>query len=819
MKYKFAMIFFIIHNSYTAIQAQNNTAKLSGTIRNIQNAPLTGATVLLHNHSDSVLNQKTVSDVNGAFLFKQIQHGTYSLIVTDIGFKDYTINKLNVDTQLNVIVLPVIILQPAVGKKLQEIVVASKKPLIEQKIDRTIINVDAMITAAGSDALDVLSKSPGVRVDASDGISLNGKNNVLVLIDDRPTYMSSKDLAAYLRSLPGAMLDKLELISNPPARYDANGGAIINIVLKKNHTAGFNGGINVGYNQGVYARSNDALNINYRTKHFNLFSNISYNHDQNFSEQSYSRYFFKDNGSADKTIFQNSYFTYRSNSWNGRIGMDYFISAHTTLGIVINGNTRPKKDMLDYTIEQYNSLTQLDSVKRGFTDGQYSWKNSGINLNFQQTYNKKGRSLMANVDQVNYYPHNDQQSPVNFYRPDGSFYKAEQKVFNFPSTINIYTGKVDYTEPLQGKAEFTAGVKFGYVKTDNRFNWFGQQGSTVVPDYNKSNHFKYEERINSVYASLKKEWTCWSVQGGLRLEHSNGNAHQLANPAIPDTSFTNHYTNLFPSLAILYKLDSSGANTIVLSFGKRIGRPSYQQLNPFLFFVDQYTYNAGNAQLKASFSKFVELRYSYKQYLNITVSYGGGNNGISRITQANGPVFISTPLNFTTDRLLGIFPYVSLSLAKWYRINLHGVFLFQSIKGNAVGVALNQHTNIHEVELNNQFQLNKNWSAELNVFLPGRQSYGQIKNDAVYNISAGVQKKVLHGQGTVRFNMNDIFYSSKLNSQTIGITQVAEYTTRKRDSRWIGFSFAYRFGKMTYARKRNDTGSAEDEKTRTNNPN
>jgi len=691
--------------------------------------------------------------------------------------------------------------------------------LIEQKIDRTIINVDAMISAAGSDALDILSKSPGVRIDANDDLSLNGKNNVLVLIDDRPTYMSSKDLAAYLHSLPGAMLDKLELISNPPARYDANGSAIINIVLKKNQAAGFNGGINAGYNQGVYARSNDALNINYRAKHFNVFSNISYSHDQYFSKQSYRRYFYKCDDSPDKTIFQNSYFTYLSNSWNGRAGMDYFISPHSTLGIVLNGTTRSKKDLLDYTIDQYNSLAQLDSVKQGFTDGQYSWKNSGINLNFQQNFNKKGRSLMANIDQINYYSNNDQQSPVYFYRPDGSFNKEEQRLFNFPSVINIYTGKADYTEPLQGKAEFLAGIKSSYVKTANQFNWFGQQGGILVPNYNKSNHFKYVEKINSVYVNLKKEWKRWSLQGGLRLEHTNSNGHQLANPVITDTSFTNNYMNLFPSLAILHKLDSAGNNTMVLSFGKKIGRPSYQQLNPFLFFVDQYTYNAGNPQLKASFSKFVELRYSYKQNFGITISYGGGNNGISRVTQANGPVFISTSLNFTKDHLLGIFPHLSLSLAKWYRVNLNGVFLLQSIKGSIVGVALNQHTDVHEVEINNQLQLDKNWSAEVDVALPGRQSYGQIKNNSVYKISAGIQKKILKGQGTFRFNVNDIFYSTKLNSQTVGIAQVAEYSSRKRDSRWIGFSFSCRFGKMANARKRNDTGGAEDEKARSNNPN
>jgi hypothetical protein len=819
MKYKLLMIFFITITFYSSGQSQNKTGKINGTIHDIQNKPVPNATVSLHRRSDTGIIQKNIADVNGTFLFKQLQFGDYALIVTNIGFKDYNIAKLNIDSQHNLITLPVIVLQPAVGKSLQEVVITSKKPLIEQKTDRTIINVDAMISAAGSDALDVLSKSPGVRIDANDDISLNGKNNVLVLIDDRPTYMPAKDLAAYLRSLPGAMLDKIELVSNPPAKYDANGNAVINIVLKKNQAPGFNGGINTAYNQAVYARWNDALNINYRTRKFNLFSHISISHDQNFNGQTYRRYFYNSDGSPDKALFQNSYFTYSSNSWNGRLGIDYFISPNTTLGIIVTGNTRPRNDALKYRTEQYDLFTQPDSVTQGATDGEYSWKNNSINLNLQHLFNKKGRSLVASLDQVNYYAHNEQQSPVYFYRTDGTLFKSEQRWFSFPSTINIYAGKIDYTEPLQGKAEFTAGIKSSYVKTANQFNWFNQQGNTVASDYSRSNNFKYGENVNSAYVSLKKEWEQWSVQGGLRIENANGKAHQLSNPVIPDISFTTHYTNLLPSLFILRKLDSAGNNIIVLSFGKRIGRPSYQQLNPFLFFIDQYSYNSGNPNLSAFSSRYVEVKYNYKQYFSISLSYGGGSNGINPVTQANGSVFVSTPLNFIENRLLGIFPYLALAPLKWYKINLHGVFLFQSTRGTAAGVSLDQHTHVHEIEIGNQFQLIKNWSAEVNVFLPGKQSYGQIKNDAVYNISGGIQKKILKGQGIIRFNINDIFHSTKLNSQTIGIAQVAEYKTRERDTRWMGFSFSWRFGKMSNARKRNDIGGAEDEKTRTNSPN
>jgi hypothetical protein len=345
---------------------------------------------------------------------------------------------------------------------------------------------------------------------------------------------------------------------------------------------------------------------------------------------------------------------------------------------------------------------------------------------------------------------------------------------------------------------------------------FNQTGNNDIPDYNRSNHFRYTENINSAYINIKKEWKRWAMQGGLRLENTSSRGHQFSNPVSPDSAFTKRYTSLFPSLYLLYKLDSSGHNTLVVSYSKRIRRPSYQQLNPFLFFQDQYSYNSGNSGLTATFSHFVELRYSYKQYVGVTVVYGGGNAGIDPLTQATGNIFITRPYNYIDNRMIGIIPYISFTPVPWWTLNLNAVLLYQTNKGSAGGININQKTDVHEIETSNQFKLSKSWSAELNGFFPGSQAFGQSRNGSVYNISAGVQKKVLQDQGTIRLQVNDIFYSLKRNSQTTGIEQVAAFNTRQTDTRYVGLSFTWRFGKTTNARKRNDNGSAEEEKGRTN---
>jgi hypothetical protein len=781
------------------IYAQNS---ISGQIKDPQGKPLIGATVSLRNLADSLSG---LAGQNGQFNFAGIPKGSYLLKISHVGFLPYQ-NKVFIDGHVQ---LPLVILQFA-AKVLSAVVITSKRPLVEQHIDRTVVNVDAMISAASGNALDVLAKSPGVMISANDDITVNGKNNVLVLIDDRPTYMTGQSLAAYLRSLPGGVLDKLELISNPPARYDANGNAIINIVLKKNQAAGFNGVLSLGYNQGTYARSNDALNVNYRTPKFNLFSNIGYNHDQNFSDQTYSRYF------PANAILQTSRSTYISNAYNGRIGMDYFVSPQTTIGIMLTGSARPKTDQLNYTSNQYNGLMQLDSIGRGQTSGNYPTQNYGLNLNLQYKFDQAGKVLSVNMDQLNYLTGSSQPSLAQVYLPNGSLASNQQRVFTSPSNIHIYAGKADYTLPMAGKAEFSAGVKSSYVSTGNQSNWYDKLGDNLVTNYRKSDHFQYNENVNSAYVNLKKDWKQWAVQAGLRLEQTNANGHQFSNPATPDSTFNKHYTNLFPSLYLLHKLDSSGNHTLVLSISRRLRRPSYQQLNPFLFFQDQYTYTGGNTGLVPSFNQYAELKYSYKQYFGLTLSYGGGNNGISPLTQTDGTLFITKPFNYIDSRLAGIIPYVSLNPLKWWTLNLNAIILFQHIKGRANGVTLNQHVGTHEIETTNQFLLSKDWSAELDGFFPGSQAYGQSKNDAIYNISAGIQKRILNGRGTIRLNANDIFNTLTLRNQTLGINGVSAFNTRTSDTRYIGLSFTYRFGKAVNARKRNDNSSAEEEKGRSN---
>ena len=269
---------------------------ISGQVKDTQNEPVAGAVVWLQDANDTTPLKKTITKDNGRFQFTNLPAGVFTLYVASTTSKKYKSIPLTLDDSHSIIVLPVIILLPAKQAELKEVTVTAKKPLVEQDIDNTIVNVQAMISAASSNTLEVLEKTPGITIGSDGDISLNGKTGVMILIEGRPTYMSASDLVAYLRSIPGSTLDKIELMSNPPAKYDAAGSAVINIRFKKNRAQDYTGNIALSFAQGVNNRSYNSFNLNYLNHKVNLFANINVNKDMGFDDDSYQRTFYNTNG-------------------------------------------------------------------------------------------------------------------------------------------------------------------------------------------------------------------------------------------------------------------------------------------------------------------------------------------------------------------------------------------------------------------------------------------------------------------------------------------------------------------------------------------
>ena len=796
--------------------AQSPVKKISGIIHDAASQPVPAITVQLLRTSDSTQVKGVVTDDQGKFEFRKIDNGAYLLAATGVGFKKYISIPLTINDQHSSIRLPAIILQRTGANTLKEVAVTAKKPLVEEQLDRTVVNVESMIGNAGSSALDVLAKSPGVTVGSDGSIALNGSGTT-VLIDGRPTYLSASDLAAYLRSIPAGVLDKVELMTNPPSKYDAAGATVINIRLKKNRMAGFTGNLSIGYNQGSYGRSNDALNLNYHNSRITLFANLGYSLYKNYSDESYQRYFYNEDGSLNNAVLMDTRYKTTSNAWNGKLGMDFAATANTNFGFVLTGNTRPSNDRLSYVSNSYDGSMHLDSMGLGYTSGDYHWKNLGANLNLQHRMGKEGREIDADLDYINYNSNGNKYSPNYVTSPDGTQTSQLDFQYRTPADIHIYSAKTDYTHPLKGRVKLEAGLKYSYVNTDIATDYYDISGNIPLPDYGQTDHFIYKERIAAAYTTFGKEWKRLSAQIGARIENTRSEGHQVGNTVIKDSSFSRTYTDLFPTAFFNYKLDSAGKNTLVLRYGRRINRPGYQQLNPFLSYHDKYSYNSGNPYLNPCYNYHIELSWRYKQLLTIGAHLDHVDDIIFSTTTTEGDIFITRPGNIAHGHILFMVVNLNFSPVKWWNVNFFGRFGNLVNKSNINGVYVDKSILAATGDLFNQFRFQKGWSAELYFSARSRILSAQNVTRAIYYTNTAVQKNIWKDKASLRLTVDDIFHSRKNRDQTTDIPYTSAFHTYIEDSRRIGLAFSYRFGKESNSRRRRkDNTSADEEQGRVN---
>lgn len=791
--------------------AQTLRRAITGAVKDAKNESIPGATVRLLKAADSTMITGEVTDPNGKFQFTNVANGSYLLGITAMGQKPFTSVALKIDDAQSHIALPAIILLPAKDIQLNEVVITSKKPLLVQEIDKTVVNVEAMISAATSNTMEVLERTPGVSVNASGEISLNGKGGVLVLIDGKSTYMSGQDLAAYLKSLPGGLLDKIELIDNPSAKYDAAGNAIINIRLKKNRIGGWQGSIALGVSQGRHTRNNDAVNLNYNNKKVNLFANLGYNYEKNYVLDIFDRRFFSETNELTSTVDLENNQINRSRSFNGNLGMDYAATSKTTFGVILNLNRAVRRGSFDYASQRYDARHQLLGTGSGDITGRDNRTNLGANLNLLHKFNNQGRELAADINYLDYQSDANQSLRNKIFEADSGYIQQNNFRYVIPSRVKIYTAKADYVHPLKNRAKLEAGFKSSIVDNDNLTKYYQVAEARETIDNSQTNHFKYHENINALYLNGQKSWKRVGLQIGLRAENTLIHGNQLGNEAVSGSTFDKNYTGLFPSFFINYKMDSLNKNTIGLMAVRRISRPNYQQLNPFVFYRDQYSYSAGNPLLDPQYQSRVEVKFQHKQLLNMGLSYNRFSDLIFQTTEAVNDVFITKPKNISGGYMVLLNTTLSLSPTKWWYLNPTLRLSHMGIKGRVYTEILNFDVSVARLEMNNYFTINKNWSAEFGGYYASVDLNGQTRTGGMYRVNGGIQKKIWKGKGSVRVAFDDLFHSWKYHNRSLSLKQSEYFQTSESDTQRISFALTYRFGKDTFARKRRHNNNASDE--------
>jgi iron complex outermembrane receptor protein len=806
MKYFVLMAFLFV-----ALAAQAQTrGHLAGRIISRNEKAAEGATVQLLRAADSVIVSQTVAGEGGAYRFESLSEGRYLIAVTATGHRKSFSKTIEIHSVQTVQVPPIPLIP--VDNPLAEVTVTATRPLIEQKTDRIIVNVDALVTNTGKSALEVLENAPGVAVDKDGNIRLKGKEGVLILIDGRPVQLSGEDLSNLLRSMNSGQMDQVEIMTNPPAKYDASGTAgVINIKTKKKVSAGYNGSATTGFMQGRYPKTNESVNFNYRKNKFNLFANLAHSYRSGFGTLSIQRNIFNSTtGDVVNYLDQDAHRLNDGNAFNGQAGLDYFASKKTTVGLAFNSAAAGMDGSNKSSTNILSAANELQRVSRATVDNSAQWKQFGSNLNFRTLLNTKGRELTADLDFIHYHSDN-RQFMVNAYYDAGgnTAAKADSLKAFLPQNIKLYSGRMDYVHPLKKGSRFGAGIKTSLVRTDNDARYDSIKNGRIVHDFNRSNHFIYEENINAAYANLTTTLSKKiSMQLGLRLENTNAKGVQKTT----GEQFDRNYTQLFPTAYFQYKADEK--NTILLNYGRRVRRPNYPSLNPFIRFIDRYTYSKGNPALRPELSDNIELSHNWRNRVITTVNYTHTADIFDDVIEQKGEEAYQTPANIASHRQFGLAVNANTPVAKWWTCNIVLNVFNNRYKGRLAQSPQALEATSFILNGIQQFKINPTLTAEISGRYRNGWLEGVIRARPVGFIGAGFSQQLFGRKAILRLSVRDIFFTQRFRG-TSRYGNVDFNLQQTSDSRVIAIGFTYRFSKgKKITPSRRTEGSAGEEQQR-----
>jgi hypothetical protein len=777
--------------------------------------PLPFATLLLLRAADSTLVKGAVADAQGGFTFEQIAAGDYRLSAQMVGYvKTYTAPFVLDMNQPIHLLSPLILNEEA--QKLTELMVVAKKPFIEQQVDRTIVNVENSAVAAGNTLLEVLEKAPGVTIDQqNEAIRVRGKGGVIVEIDGKRSFLSTQELMNLLRNTPSDNVEKIEVITNPSAKYDAAGNSgIINIRFRKNKNFGTNGTLTMGAGQTLQpngrGRATTSLNLNHREGSINVFGNYGYGYYENYNVNLIYRSI-----PFNGTVTYFDQFSDRvsiSHNHNGKVGMDWAVSKKTTLGVLVSGFSTT--DYVPDNISQTGILDAQRRVTRRFTTNSVmdnGLTNLNYNLNAKHLLDDKGHELSADIDYVTYRGRSLNVLGTQYfapvvgtlaYVPDG---RPDSVRNTMPSAIRIVVGKLDYARPL-GKGKLETGLKASHVESDNNLT-FEIRNDVWINDLSRSNHFVYTETIAAAYANYSTQLSKRTqLQAGLRLEHTEsvGNSITLADRR------ARSYTNLFPSIFLTQQLDTN--HTLSVNYSRRIDRPNYENLNPFIFFLDPFTYKQGNPNLLPQFTHSFQLTHTFKQAFITTLAYSRVTDAIidevPRQIAAENKTFVTSE-NIDTQDNISLTLSFPLPLAKWWQMQTNLTGFYNNYKSVYNDQLLQLRQTSWNAYVSQNFTLSKTTALEISGFYNGAGVYGFYQFRPQGAVSMGLRKEIWAKKGRLSLNVNDLFWTNRFR----GIAQFQDIDfsiSSFWQSRQVRASFTYRFGnQQVKAARQRDTGADE----------
>ncbi len=798
LKVLFAILFFTIGVFHTA-HAQ--TFELKGEVKDQYQEPIAFASVFLLTVTDSSLVKGTSADENGAFLFSEVDEGLYFLKASYVG---QVSKNLPLQILKNTKIGALIIEQEA--EQLNEVTVTSNKPVVKREVDRIVFNVENTVVSQNS-SWDILRQTPGV-IMMNDELKVRNQATT-VYINNRKVQLSSDEVRSLLENYQGENIKSVEVIHNPPASYDAEGGSVLNIVTSKNVSVGYKGNLNAGYTQGVFPKYNFGTSHFYKTKKLNVNASYNYTPKKEF-KNTLSNINYMDNigiVSIWDTDFDQ---VIRTNTHSAGLAVDYEFNDKNTISLTSNALLQPKRDadfFQETTIR--NASGVLDSL---FTTQSFlSERKNNISgdLTFKHQF-KDQANVTLNAHYTNFDLNRNQDANSDYFQPNGSFLRD----FNFSTVadqhIEIMTAQIDYTDYF-GSVFFEIGAKGSSIDSESKLDYFLRNTETeFIPSL--SDDYRYDESVYAGYFSLSKDWENWSIKTGLRAEHTESSGVSVNVSTINDLS----YFELFPSLYILHTINDN--HSLSFDYARKVQRPRYENLNPFRTYLNERTFEEGNPNLIPSFIHNFNLNYTLNQEYYFDFYYRDNGRYISDLTFQDNDNFVLTDnfQNILGSTSFGLdFTYGKSVSNNWYLYSYISLFHEEEtfLAAQSDAFSYTNKFNGAYIDITNYITLSTDGSfkGELGfVYLTGWLEGSYIQKETT-NLTLGLRKSLMNNRAVLSLSANDILgkfnniVSSKYLNQDNRYLSVPE-------TQYVKFGFTYKFGNFRLDDNQRDIDKIERER-------
>ncbi|WP_439882508.1 outer membrane beta-barrel protein [Pontibacter sp. MBLB2868] len=762
---------------------------LSGTVKDEQGQPVGFANVALLEASSSNIINGTIADAEGKFQIKSPAKGTYILRVNFLGYaqqdsQPFEVNGENSSKDFSGITLK------ADAKLLQEVEIQAMRPTVVTYADKMVVNVENTAMAGGSSAYEVLAKSPGVWIDQNGDLKLNGKAGVKVMINNKLVYLSGKELQNLLQNVSGENIKDLEIITNPSAKYDAEGSSgIININLKKNKDTGLNGSLHAGYQHNVLNGYTAGAEVNYKKGPWNSFASLDFAERTNFRINKMQRNF---RGQENSQLNQNMREEGTRTVPALRLGTDYDLNERHSIGFLADvsiynteDNIRTLAKLVDVNPE--NNIA-IDALNNGTSDNQ----NATLNLHYLGKLDTLGTTFSADLDYVRLYSQNDAtflNQVDSLGRPSGI--SIERLMYDNPTNYDIYSAKADFTKSVGKAGKLDLGTKASRVVSDNELKFYEETDGAMQLDGKRSNHFIYEEKIVAAYASYSTTiGEKLSLKAGLRAEQT----FAKGNSVTMDQTTERDYLNLFPSLFVQQTVSDN--YQVSYSYSRRINRPQYSALNPFIFYLDPYSWVVGNPNLKPQYTNSFSVTQTIKQRYNVVLDYAVTKDFIGEIPEQNAEDKTTYFQQQNVDNMKSLTAtfIAPVQVSSKWQMNNNATVLYQKFSEEMDQQLLSNDQVSFIIQSNHNVQLPKEIRLELNAGYQGPIAYGLYHINANWGVDAGLKRSFMNDKLDLSLSVTDIFKTKKINGST-NINGNVIASDQYRGTQGFKINLRYRFSK------------------------